>query len=260
MKKFSALVTNDDGIESAFLYRFVDALLPHFSVCVAAPSEEQSWIGRAISRRKTIEVQKIETLFPEKVKSWSISGTPSDCVNIALGHLLETPPDIVLSGINLGYNTTEILILSSGTIAGAIEGSHWGHPAIAFSQAIPDQLYSEIHAQNGHTDPQFSKVVQASAYKAAEIARSTLENPPPQGTVLNVNFPESMHAHASIEQTRLEKVHLGSLYESNKDGQYKFQYKEGKRLCQHSNSDRSALKRGNISISELDFSQISRLK
>ena len=61
MKKIRALVTNDDGIESAFLHRLVDALLPDFSVCVAAPSEEQSWIGRAISRRKAIEVQRIET-------------------------------------------------------------------------------------------------------------------------------------------------------------------------------------------------------
>lgn len=260
MKKFSALVTNDDGIESIFLQRLVDALLPQFSVCVAAPSEEQSWIGRAISRRKAIKVQQIETLFPKKVQSWSISGTPSDCVNIALGHLLEAPPDIVLSGINLGYNTTETLILSSGTIAGAIEGSLWGHPAIAFSQAIPNQLYPEIHAQNGHTDPEFSKIVQASANKAAEIARSTLENPPPQGTVLNVNFPESMHAGAPIERTCLEKVHLGSLYERNEEGYFQFQYREGKRLCRHPNSDRSALKRGNVSISELDFSQISRLK
>ena len=259
MKKIRALVTNDDGIESAFLHRLVNALLPDFSVCVAAPSEEQSWIGRAISRRKAIEVKRIETLFPKKVQSWSISGTPSDCVNIALGHLLETPPDIVLSGINLGYNTTEILILSSGTIAGAIEGSLWGHPAIAFSQAIPNQLYPQIHAQNGRTDPEFSKIVQASADKAAEIARSTLGNPPPQGTVLNVNFPESMHARSPIEQTLPEKVHLGSLYESNKDGYYQFQYREGKRLCQHPNSDRSALKRGNISISELDFSQIGQL-
>ena len=190
MKKIRALVTNDDGIESAFLHRLVNALLPDFSVvCVAAPSEEQSWIGRAISRRKAIEVKRIETLFPKKVQSWSISGTPSDCVNIALGHLLETPPDIVLSGINLGYNTTEILILSSGTIAGAIEGSLWGHPAIAFSQAIPNQLYPEIHAQNGHTDPEFSKIVQASANKAAEIARSTLENPPLKAQSSTSTFP-----------------------------------------------------------------------
>lgn len=260
MTKLKALVTNDDGIQSIFLHRLVDALLPHFSVCVAAPSEEQSWIGRAISRRKAIKVQQIETLFPEKVQSWSISGTPSDCVNIALGHLCETPPDIVLSGINLGYNTTEILILSSGTIAGAIEGSLWGHPAIAFSQAIPNQLYHQIHAQNGQTDPDFSQIIQASAEKAAEIACSTLDNPPPQGTVLNVNFPETMHARAPIEQTRPEKIHLGSLYESDEAGHYQFQYREGKRLCQHPNTDRSALRRGNISISELDFSQISRLK
>ena len=259
MKKIRALVTNDDGIESA--PSFTVSSMPCSPISASAwllPVKNKAGLVERSADEKRLKYSELRHYFP-KVQSWSISGTPSDCVNIALGHLLETPPDIVLSGINLGYNTTEILILSSGTIAGAIEGSLWGHPAIAFSQAIPNQLYPEIHAQNGHTDPEFSKIVQASADKAAEIARSTLENPPPQGTVLNVNFPESMHARAPIEQTLPEKVHLGSLYESNEDGHYQFQYREGKRLCQHPNSDRSALKRGNISISELDFSQIGQL-
>ena len=102
-----ALVTNDDGIESAFLHRLVEALLPDFEVSVAAPAFEQSWIGRAISRHSEIEVIPGLAYFSKDVQAWAISGTPTDCVNIALGNLLTKKPDIVLSGINIGFNTTE---------------------------------------------------------------------------------------------------------------------------------------------------------
>ena len=90
-----ALVTNDDGIESAFLHRLVDALKDDFQVSVAAPAFEQSWIGRAISRRKEIEAIHSPSIFPDKIDAWAINGTPTDCVNIALGNLIQTPVDIV---------------------------------------------------------------------------------------------------------------------------------------------------------------------
>jgi 5'-nucleotidase len=258
MATYRALVTNDDGIDSLFLHRLVEALLPNFTVSVAAPKTEQSWIGRAISRHSEIRIEKNEGIFPKEVEAWSLTGTPSDCVNITLGHLLSSPPDIVLSGINLGYNTTEILILSSGTIAGAIEGTLWGIPSIAFSQAIPSALYSEISKNKGQTDERFNSVVQASAEKAAQLALETIQKPPKKGTILNVNFPETMNTGTDIEITQPAKIHLGSLYTEVEKDCFRFQYAEGKRLCSNSQSDRDALTRGNVSISELDFSQIGR--
>ena len=252
------LVTNDDGIHSKFLHLLVEALVPKFRVSVAAPKSEQSWIGRAISRHSEIEIEEHSAHFPTGVVAWSIGGTPSDCVNIALGNLLNDRPQIVVSGINLGFNTSEILILSSGTIAGAIEGSIWGLPSIAFSQAIPNELYGAIHAQAGQTDDRFFPIISASASKAAEITENTLEMPPVLGKVLNVNFPDTMHSEALIEQTSPSKIHLGSLYERNENGKYRFRYSEGTRVCNNPNSDRDALKRGNVSISELDFSAIGK--
>ncbi|MFL2848173.1 MAG: 5'/3'-nucleotidase SurE [Coraliomargaritaceae bacterium] len=258
MATYRALVTNDDGIDSFFLQHLVEALLPRFTVSVAAPKTEQSWIGRAISRHSDIHVEENMDIFPKGVEAWSLTGTPSDCVNIALGHLLSSPPDIVLSGINLGYNTTEILILSSGTIAGAIEGTLWGIPSIAFSQAIPNALYSEISENKGQTDEGFNSVIQASAKKAAQLALETIQQPPNKGTVLNVNFPDTMNAETGIERTQPAKIHLGSLYKEVKKDCFRFQYSEGKRLCANSQSDRDVLSRGNVSVSELNFSQIGR--
>ena len=252
------LVSNDDGICSGFLQVLVDALRAEFKVSVAAPKREQSWIGRAISRHSEITVENESRLFPEGVQAWAIDGTPSDCVNIALGNLLNAPPQIVVSGINLGYNTSEILILSSGTIAGAIEGSMWGLPSIAFSQAIPHPLFEKIHAKGGQTEGNFASVIAASANRAREITAQSLENPPIPGTVLNVNFPDTMHPKAITEYTRPSKIQLGSLYELNANGKYRFRYSEGTRTCKNPNSDRDALKRGHVSISELDFSAIGK--
>ena len=165
-----ALVTNDDGIESAFLHRLVDALVDKFQVSVAAPAFEQSWIGRAISRHEEIEVIHSPSIFPDNVDAWAVNGTPTDCVNIALGNLIKTPVDIVLSGINIGYNISETLILSSGTIAGATEGAFWGLPAVAFSKCVPKHLFEDIRKSNGQTDGDFTYSLIAAARHACLIA------------------------------------------------------------------------------------------
>ena len=79
------LITNDDGIESKFLHAIASALESRFRISVAAPKLEQSWIGRAVSRRGEVTVDRFSGLPWD---AWSIGGTPTDCVNIALGNLL----------------------------------------------------------------------------------------------------------------------------------------------------------------------------
>jgi 5'-nucleotidase len=256
--KAHALVTNDDGIESAFLHRLVDALLEHFEVSVAAPAFEQSWIGRAVSRHNEVEVIHNASIFPTGVDAWAVSGTPTDCVNIALGNLLTKRPDIVISGINIGYNTTETLILSSGTVAGAIEGALWGLPAIAFSKCVPGHLFEGIRDSNGQTVGAFTDSLNSAARHAAEIARATLESPPKTGTVVNINFPEGTSSETLLEETFPAKIELGSLYNEVSPGKYTFRYSEGTIIEAHPQSDRAALERGSISRSQLDFSRIGR--
>jgi 5'-nucleotidase len=258
MPKPHALVTNDDGIESIFLHCLVETLLPAFEVTVAAPAFEQSWIGRAVSRHSEVEVIHSPSIFPEGVDAWAISGTPSDCVNIALGNLMKQPPDIVLSGINIGFNTTETLILSSGTVAGAIEGALWGLPAIAFSKCIPHHLFESIQSAKGHTEGDFADSLATAAKHARRIALELLENPPPSGTVANINFPASTRDDSPIEATVPAKIHLGSLYAETSPGKYSFRYSDGITLKPDPQSDRAALDRGSISHSTLDFGRIGQ--
>jgi 5'-nucleotidase len=253
-----ALVTNDDGIDSAFMRRLVDALLEDFRVSVAAPAFEQSWIGRAMSRRDEIEVVHSPSNFPGTEDAWAISGTPTDCVNIALGHLLSEKPDIVISGINIGYNTTEALMLSSGTIAGALEGAFWGLPAIAFSKCVPRDLFPEVSRSKGRTSGDFSKSLQAAAQRAAVISREAIDSPPAAGTLLNINFPAETTEVTSIRETNPAKVELGSLFEESRPGRYRFSFHEGVTVHADPDSDRAALDAGHISRSLLDFSKVGR--
>jgi 5'-nucleotidase len=253
-----ALVTNDDGIESIFLHRLVEALLPDFDVSVAAPAFEQSWIGRAVSRHGEVEVIRSPSYFAEGVDAWAISGTPSDCVNIALGNLLQRSPDIVLSGINLGFNTTEALILSSGTVAGAIEGALWGLPAVAFSKCIPNHLFEGIQQRKGQTEGAFSTSLGHASEHARRIALETLKNPTPTGTVVNINFPVSTVADSPTEETVPAKIRLGSLYRESSPGKYSFRYSDGMTVKPNPQSDRAALERGSISRSILDFARIGQ--
>ena len=252
-----ALITNDDGIESRFLHRLVEALLPDFRISVAAPAFEQSWIGRAVTRHGTIEVIKSPSYFPPDVEAWAISGTPTDCINIALGNLLPERPDIVLSGINVGYNTTEALILCSGTVAGATEGALWDPPAIAFSHCIPAHLFEGIRDSKGQTTGEFTQSLASAADHARQIAFDTLQHPPKSGTVLNINFPAHTTAKTPIEDTHLAKIHLGSLYTETSPGKYEFRFNEGTSQESHPQTDRAALERGSISRSLLDFSKIT---
>ena len=252
-----ALVTNDDGIDSAFLHRLVEALLHDFEVSVAAPASEQSWIGRAVSRHAEVAVTPRPAMFPEGVHAWAIDGTPTDCVNIALGNLVTRPADIVLSGINIGFNTTETLILSSGTVAGAIEGALWGLPAIALSKCVPHHLFEAVRDSNGHTEGDFNASLSAAAEHARRFALEAVHTPP-SGQVVNINFPAPTAANSPTEDTVPAKIQLGSLYTETSPGKYAFRYSDGITLDAHPQSDRAALERGSISRSLLDFARIGR--
>ncbi len=255
-----ALVTNDDGIDSIFLHRLVDALLPDFRVSVAAPAFEQSWIGRAVSRHREVEVLQSPALFPEEVDAWAMSGTQTDCVKIALGNLVQGPVDTVLSGINIGFNTTETLILSSGTVAGAIEGALWGLPAIALSKCVPHHVFESIQSAKGQTEGAFTDSLLAATEHARRIALEALAQPPRSGTVVNINFPAATTPDSPTEATVPANIQLGSLYAETAPGKYSFRYSDGTLLDADAQSDRAALERGSISRSVLDFARIGGLK
>lgn len=126
------LITNDDGIFASGIKNLCQALSPYAHITVVAPLNEQSAVGLSTTLRQPLRIEKErwENYSPEEL--WSVTGTPADCVKLALNVIVKKRPNLVVSGINRGANIGRG-ILYSGTVAAAIESIMQDIPAIAFS-------------------------------------------------------------------------------------------------------------------------------
>ncbi len=171
MSKPLILVSNDDGITSKGIRVLISVMKKLGEVVVVAPDSPQSGMGHAITIGETLRLYE-EDIF-EDVVAYKSSGTPADCVKLAKHHVLKgRTPDLVVSGINHGSNTS-ISVLYSGTMSAAIEGALEGLPSIGFSLCD----YSS-KADFSHVEEWVEK-----------IAIQVLERGIPKGIALNVNFP-----------------------------------------------------------------------
>lgn len=187
------LLTNDDGIDSPGLRALWEAARSLGEVTIVAPTREQSGVGHGISIKEALRV------FPwrvDGVRGYAVQGTPSDCVKVALYDLLESPPDIVLSGINLGLNVG-INALYSGTVAAALEGAMNGIPGLALST---DEL-------------DFGRVSRL----AVRLARLLRDSDFPPHTILNVNVPQD--ATGGIRITRQSAGGIRERYDRVEDSE-----------------------------------------
>jgi len=182
------LVTNDDGIYSDGLSKLAQALEAVGDVVVVAPATEQSASAHSLTLTRPLRIRR------HGEKQYSVDGTPTDCVTLALTKLLEdNPPNIVVSGINYGPNLGDD-VTYSGTVAGALEASVFGLPGIALSLSTRSNF-------------DFSHAAQF----AAELTRKVLETGLPEGTILNVNLPPgpiqgSRMTHQGIKIAKSEIV------------------------------------------------------
>lgn len=175
MKKPLILVTNDDGITAPGLRALVKYMSAIGDVVVVAPDSPQSGMGHAITIDNTLYSKKVTINKEEGAPlEYSCSGTPADCVKLGLQEILDRRPDIVVSGINHGANSS-INVIYSGTMSAAIEAGIEGIPAIGFS--LCDYSWNA----------DFSSVEDVSK----KIVLEALKNGMPKGTVLNVNIPKT---------------------------------------------------------------------
>ncbi|MDO4225205.1 MAG: 5'/3'-nucleotidase SurE [Bergeyella zoohelcum] len=171
MQKPLILVTNDDGITAPGIRHLVDFMNEIGEVVVVAPNSPQSGKGHAITINSTLTFEEISMEGPQK--DYALSGTPVDCVKFALDKILTRKPDLVVSGINHGANSS-INVIYSGTMSAAVEAGVEGLQAIGFSLL------------DFNWDADFS---QAKEY-IQNIVKRVLEKPLPKGIVLNVNIPK----------------------------------------------------------------------
>lgn len=166
------LVTNDDGVSAPGIRNLVAFMQEIGDVIVVAPDKPQSGMGHAITINSTLFINKVSA-ENAAVTEYSCTGTPVDCVKLAVNEILHRKPDLCVSGINHGSNSS-INVIYSGTMSAAVEAGIEGIPAIGFSLLDHDW------------DADFG----ATAKFVKKIASQVLENGLPKGVVLNVNFPK----------------------------------------------------------------------
>lgn len=182
------LITNDDGIHARGLDALIEVAKPLGEVFVIAPDEGQSGMSHAITVKNPIRVRKVHQ--ESGLIKYSSNGTPVDCIKLALNKLLDRAPDMILSGINHGSNSSSS-ILYSGTMAAAIEGCINGIPSIGFSllDYSPDANFASIR-----------KYVES-------ITKTALDKGIPPDTCLNVNIP--VNTYQKIRGIRICRQNKG---------------------------------------------------
>jgi 5'-nucleotidase len=185
------LISNDDGVDSigiTILREIATALSD--DIWIIAPSENRSGASRSITLRRDVVIEEIAP------KTFRCSGSPSDCIIFGMAEILDQAPDLVLTGINHGMNVADD-ILYSGTVAGAMEASLLGVPAIALSQ------------RHGREDP---VDYAASRLYGEQVIRHILNLGIPPRTVMNVNFPKTDPASIKgVKPAHLDRHKLGDV-------------------------------------------------
>lgn len=257
------LITNDDGIASVFLHELVHALIAAgHQTYVVAPKREQSWVGAAKSRNRPVHATAANHGLG--CPTWVVDGTPSDGVNIALGHLLPSclKLDAVVSGINIGLNASLGFIIASGTIAGAWEGALHGLPAIAFSQDLTAEAYENLKAADDIPGPELHATLRISAQHAARLAPEFAATTPPRSFIVhNVNFPLPCHPHTGVHRTVPARVVVPGLFTpAADDGTHRLVFRLGDDLSPPEPlTDRAALAAGLISHTVLNYPRIGEV-
>jgi 5'-nucleotidase len=233
------LVTNDDGIHAPGIRTLVEEMIPFGRVLVVAPDKPQSAMGHAITIHSFLRLNKVD-LMPG-VEAWSCTGTPVDCVKLAIYKLLGgSRPDLLVSGINHGANIS-INVLYSGTMSAAVEGAMEGIPSIGFSL-----MDHSIEADFAHVRPVVRNVV-ANAIKHG-IA---------PGTCLNVNVPKSTGvALKGMRVCRQAKANWEDEFETRLDPGHKEYYwlkGEFKNHDHGEDTDAWAVENGYVSIVPVQY-------
>jgi len=223
------LITNDDGYRSECVAILADALRPLGAVMTVAPVLEASTIGHALTIRHPLRLEQIaDDVF-------AVDGTPSDCINIGITQILKGLPDLVVSGINKGWNLGDD-VTYSGTVSGAFEGALLGVPGIAVSLAATRGTYD----------------FEPSARAAAAIAAAVLERPLPARTFLNINVPKGQPRGFRVT-VQAKRNHVTSVAERrDPKGRSYYWIEEGQDDWEpHDRSDYQAVLDGYVSVTPL---------
>ena len=225
------LVTNDDGVDSPGLEALAGGLAALGTVYVVAPDRERTAAGHALTLHKPLRITRL------RPRVYSVSGTPTDCVNLALKKIIQGKVGLVVSGINKGVNLGDD-VTYSGTVSAALEGTIMGVPSIAVSQEGKHHFHFKV-----------------GATYARRVARLVIEQGLPEETLLNVNVPD--RPSRKIQGVRLTTLGRrrfdNPIVEKVDPSGRKYYWIAGTRMSwnRQANSDHSMVRKGFVSVTPI---------
>ena len=248
-----ALLTNDDGINSEFMWAQSRALQTYFDVYVVAPDDERSWAGRAFSRYESLHPQRVE----KHANAWALNGTPTDCVNLGIHNLLPRRPSIVVSGINLGFNMSLPLVLTSGTVSAALEGALSGIHSIATSMHIPPAVFDDVRGSKGRVEGDLLNALNKAAEMTADYAHQLWTQPITGTVVHNLNYPSKATTQSELLSAKLSNLRLNGLYAETERDTFQFRFPDSaERRFVDETTDLGLLEQGRASVTLLNFDRL----
>jgi len=229
------LLTNDDGIHAPGLWAIYEQIAGKHCVTVIAPDRERSAVSHGVTLHETLRVRRFRG--EQGYAGYAVNGTPADCVKLGLTELLDTRPDMVISGINPGSNVG-VSVNYSGTVAGAREAALYGIPAVAVSLNGYEGMYYED-----------------AAAVTALLIKKVYEKGLPFGTLLNVNIPDMpKEKMAGLRITRQEVAVLSEHFEKRIDprnGEYYWLGEDRRTFGRNPDMDGDALGQNYVSVTPI---------
>ena len=246
-------LSNDDGSDSPLFHILYDSLTEAgHTVNAVLPASEQSWTGKSMSRFGQLHCEHHDK---DGRDFYTFSGTPADCVNFGLHHICSEKPDLVISGINLGYNVSLGYILSSGTVGAAMEGNLAGFPALSFSQSLLPEIYQEWNKSRTMTEEgcaHFKKQFKAVFAKLSENFDRLLKNK----ELWAVELPGKLKDNWQIKEAHASQASYGSVFRKNDDGSYQHA-SPGLSVDDDAKSDLNIMSGGDVSLCKINLSHLT---
>ena len=245
------LLTNDDSHDSPLFLLAIELLREFGDLSVVVPAQEHSWKGKSMTRFGELYVDRIDL---HGTRAWSVSGTPADCVNLAIYNLLDKPPDVVVSGINIGINTGLGFFMASGTLGACFEANIARVPAIALSQAMTREDHNTWYSQRVFAPESLARMA-ANTRDLLPIIWEDYVRRLEQPVTWSFNIPDQIKS-LEVIGTRLGQTFYGRCF-SQRGDQY---YHDLQRfdIDPSPDSDQAVVSAGNVSATCIDITEIGQ--
>ena len=251
------LVTNDDSHDSPLFEMLLEEIAGWGELTIAVPAEEQSWTGKSISRFNALDLEK-KTIANHE--AYCIGGSPADCVNLAIYNLFDEKPDLVISGINIGFNCGTSYVFSSGTVGACFESNIAGVPALSLSRRMSSEHYQAWNRDRALSEADL-KTIRAEVSEIFKELRTRLferEDFLSAPLTWQVELPQELSPTWNLCPGVLGHSFYQGLFHRSEDGRFRHGLQMHE-VDPRPNSDYQIILRGDVCVSQLDMRVLGQI-